>query len=339
MGAKSKIQWCDATINPCMGCSPVSPACDNCYAARMAHRLAANIKIPPYFVGLTDAGGKWTGRINLHVHLMKQVLRWQKPRRIFVGSMTDLFHENVPDEFLDQVFGYVALAPRHTFLVLTKRPERMRDYVLSRTGDGRASICRQIDSVSPAMGNRRGALEMPLPNVWLGVTAEDQAMADLRIPILLKTPAAIHFVSVEPTLGPVDISTYLDCSWACPECGAIEQHEECHREDDYSYHHCLSCGYTNDNYEPWGGVDELDWVIAGGESGPNVRFTRPEWVRSLRDQCQSASVPFFFKQWGEFLPDDQNPKIGSGSGGIRVGKRAAGRLLDGQEHNAFPEVW
>ncbi len=334
MADKTGIAWADATINPCAGCSPVSPACDHCYAARMAHRLAANIKIPPYFAGLTDDAGKWTGKVNLHPHLMKQVLRWQKPRKIFVGSMTDLFHEAVPDEFLDQVFAYMALAPQHTFLLLTKRPARMKEYVLGLQNDPeQAWRFEQQMQTAPnplhriALGFRRGK---PLPNVWLGVTAENQALADARIPILLETPAAARFVSVEPMLGKMDLTTIANPEAYDVEVGLLDSLR----------------GMTCDDAPTH---PALDWVIAGGETGPGARPMHPDWLRSLRDQCAAASVPFFFKQWGEYAPcpagkcTEVDPACKSlnedfGSAVCRVGKHAAGRLLDGQEWNEFPEV-
>lgn len=332
MADKTGIAWADATINPCAGCSPVSPACDHCYAARMAHRLAANIKIPPYFAGLTDDTGKWTGKVNLHPHLMKQVLRWQKPRKIFVGSMTDLFHEAVPDEFLDQVFAYMALAPQHTFLLLTKRPARMKEYVFGLQNDPEQAWRfeqQMLTAPNPlhriALGFRRGK---PLPNLWLGVTAENQAMADERIPILLETPAAARFVSVEPMLGPITLG-FLRAP----------------KDDDY-------VGWQGDgpiDVVVTRRADLLHWVIAGGETGPGARPMHPDWLRSLRDQCKAAGVPFFFKQWGEYAPcpagkcTEVDPACKSlnedfGSAVCRVGKHAAGRLLDGVEWNEFPAV-
>lgn len=360
MADKTGIAWADATINPCAGCSPVSPACDHCYAARMAHRLAANIKIPPYFAGLTDDAGKWTGKVNLHPHLMKQVLRWQKPRKIFVGSMTDLFHEAVPDEFLDQVFAYMALAPQHTFLLLTKRPERMRAFFERckaanwnnvRDAINHPSLCGQ--------GDRKGSLETPLPNVWLGVTIENQAMADARVPILLETPAAKRFVSIEPMLGEIALDDVDEKNWLNPECWG-----DCACDSLFGFDPGCRRNGGDGNL-----TRKLDWVICGGETGPGARPMHPDWIRSLRDQCGAAGVPFFFKQWGEWLPVDQDGAPGpaakecslppskthwmgrsgkhrpAGTGRrtedvlmLRVGKHAAGRLLDGQEWNEFPEV-
>lgn len=297
MADKSKIQWCDATINPCYGCSPVSPACDNCYAARMAHRLGK-------LTEGTVKDGRWTGKVNLFPERVEQALRWRKPRRVFVGSMTDLFHENVPDEFLDRIFAYMAVTPQHAFILLTKRPARMRDYVLG--------------TIERGMTWREGVTGRLPSNVWLGVTAEDQQRADERIPILLDTPAAKRFVSIEPMLGPVDLWPML-----IPHMN--------HGEDR----------------------DALSWVICGGESGPQARPLHPDWARSLRDQCQSAGVPFHFKQWGEFGPcgtkmsrpfdcpywDDACAKREKAFdlSMCRVGKHVAGRLLDGVEWNEFPE--
>ncbi|WP_461680217.1 DUF5131 family protein [Solidesulfovibrio sp.] len=190
MAKDSKIEWCDATWNPIVGCSWASPGCDNCYAARMAHRLGRN-PVTPQFAGLTGVDQKWTGETRLVRSQLGKPLTWRKGKRIFVCSMGDLFHESVAFAWVDQVIAVMALGPQHTFLVLTKRPERMREYY---------EYCRESswDNIRDAInhpdlwgkGNRNGVLEIPLPNVWLGVTAENQAMADERIPILLDTPAA-----------------------------------------------------------------------------------------------------------------------------------------------------
>ncbi len=302
MAAKSKIEWCDATWNPVVGCSPVSPGCDHCYAARMAHRLGAN-QATPQFAGLTGVDQKWTGETRLVRGGLNIPLTWRKNKRIFVCSMGDLFHESVPFAWVDQVFAVMALAPQHTFMLLTKRPERMREYTKSRMGDGRASICNQIDGMDPTKGDRRGSLEMPLSNVWLGVTAENQAMAVERIPVLLETPAAKRFVSVEPMLGPVNLrflhvpDAELDpfgdrwnTTWdALDGTRGVSPFGK-------------NCPFTG----PKG--THLDWVICGGETGPGARPTNPEWVRSLCDQCfKKSDVPFFFKQWGEWAPSENFP--------------------------------
>lgn len=273
MSDRTYIEWTDATWNPVSGCSKVSQGCKYCYAERMFHR--------PYL-------GRDFTDVRVHPDRLDQPLHWKKPRRIFVNSMSDLFHEKVSREFLKSVMGITVDCGQHTFQILTKRPKRMRDFCMSVGG-------------------------FP-PNVWLGVSIENQQTADERIPILLQTPAAIRFVSYEPALGPVDISRSLHVETI----GGVE-------------------------LEPW-----INWVIAGGESGPRARPSHPDWFRSARDQCQEAGVPFFFKQWGcwrqgyshnsnnVFL--SRNPSM-NGVGRVwveRVSKSVAGRLLDGREWNEFP---
>ena len=203
MADTTKIEWSDSTWNPIGGCTRVSEGCRNCYAEIMAarfsdpgqwgHGLARRVTLPD---GTTDH--RWTGKMVLHDHRLDQPLRWKKPRRIFVNSTSDLFHENVPDEWIDRVFAVMALAPQHTFQVLTKRPARARDYMLA------VGRCRSwLYESPPVAANPSVRWRMPLPNVWLGTSVEDQATADARIPHLLATPAAVRFLSCEPLLGPV----------------------------------------------------------------------------------------------------------------------------------------
>ena len=328
MADKTAIEWCDATWNPVVGCSIVSKGCTNCYAMKMAARLEAMGQ--PIYRGMTapsKTGPVWTGAVRLNPAVLAKPLSWRRPRRIFVNSMSDLFHESLPDEAIDRVFAVMALCPQHTFQVLTKRPERMRAYMRARDGMGDAALCRAINAIPAALGNRHGALEMPLPNVWLGVSVEDQAAADARIPILLDTPAARRFISAEPLLGPVDLAATVR---RCTLAGTIV---------------------------PDGKTHPLGWVIAGGESGPGARPMHPDWARGLRDQCADAGVPFFFKQWGAWRPSccslaDRrslaavhhngpvvySPDITTGDEVLmrRIGKAAAGALLDGREHRDFP---
>lgn len=347
MADKSKIQWCDATINPCYGCFPVSPACDHCYAARMAHRLGA-------LTEGTHKDGRWTGKVNLFPERMEQALRWRKPRRIFVGSMTDLFHPEVPDNFLDRVFAYMALAKQHTFLLLTKRPERMREYLTHYCCD--AEISGMIDSI---LGVEREdfCITLPLTNVILMTTIEDQPRADTRMPHLMALAGMGWETggSVEPMLGAVNFRNIT-----ISDKGGIRKTWD------------VLCGTSTTHHPVFGGggvaPGSLQWVICGGESGPNARPMHPDWARSLRDQCAAAGVPFFFKQWGEWMPcsamedEEEAPDVPYGfihddgyfdpgqdgmficRNGVRaeqtfrVGKHRAGRLLDGVEHNAFPEM-
>lgn len=377
MADKTGIAWADATINPAFGCSPVSPACDNCYAARMAARMAShpNPKVSRLYAGLTDAAGKWTGKINLHSERMEQALSWKRPRRIFVGSMTDLFHEVVPDVFLDKVFAYMAMAPQHTFILLTKRPARMLEYIKEIKTEFRehteSNSCHTFTLEIPHVVRGREVLDFkmwPLPNVILMATVEDQPRADERMPHLMAL-AGMGWrtgVSIEPMLGPVDLRNFHD-PYDRNTPGLSSGHDWLTGEE-WSFSDIFGGGpnwIEGDDY----GKRRLHWVICGGESGPNARPLHPDWARGLRDQCASAGVPYFFKQWGEWLPMDQTgaPKPGAkgrslppskahwmGQSGehrqvgrgrntedvlmLRVGKHEAGRLLDGVEHNAFPEV-
>jgi protein gp37 len=381
MGDNSKIEWTDATWNPIIGCSVVSPACTNCYAMQMAARLekmaeshfevigrtAENGPIPnSHYLGTTEpskAGPVWTGKVALAPeHILTRPLRWRKPRRIFAVSMGDPFHENVHDSWLDRIFAVMALCPQHTFQVLTKRPERMREYLTAPRPWERVSshiisdelvVGRSFDkSMAMAWAYDKGYL----PNVWVGVTVEDQCRADERLSHLLATPAAMHFVSVEPMLGPVDLAR-VSTNAVSPFDG-VEQASLINALNGHQSWH----GNVMVNIN--GGID---WVICGGESGPKARPMHPDWARYLRDQCVAAGVPFFFKQWGEWVSildrDRQDPdwradyqvrlsqKAGTcwlnldGGGGFhgarlnvmqRVGKARAGRLLDGREWNEFP---
>ena len=319
------ISWADATWNPIVGCDKVSRGCDHCYAIRTAHRMTANPNpaVSQAYAG-TEAGGEWTGKVNLLTDRLDQPLRWRKPRRIFVNAQSDLFHKDVPDDFIARVFAVMALAPQHTFQVLTKRHGRMRS--LLRSSDFRSAVEDAIKGmVSAHQPKHVWYAAWPLPNVWVGVSVEDQATADLRIPALLDTPAAVRFLSCEPLLGPVDLrlSHRLDHCTCWPYLGAHERH----------------CGY-----EPgeWSG---LDWVVVGGESGPGARPMHPAWARTLRDQCAASGVPYFFKQWGEWAPEDQTPeetvipaqyRHDDSTGCMRLGRRAAGDLLDGVQHHEWP---
>ncbi|MCI0999179.1 phage Gp37/Gp68 family protein [Ochrobactrum sp. C6C9] len=335
MADNTKIEWTDATWNPITGCKVVSPGCTNCYAMKLAGtRLAHH----PSRAGLTidtKAGPVWNGNLRFNSEWLFQPLHWKRPRRIFVCAHGDLFAEGVDDAWLDQIFGVMACSPQHIFQVLTKRPERMQAYLTTILLEHRLAAAQaQFDFPlrSPGIWPH-----LPLPNVWLGVSVEDQVRANERIPHLLTTPAAVHWISAEPLLGPVDIRDAL----ANPK----------------------TIG------EPLWQLSRIDWVVAGGESGVDARPMHPDWARSLRDQCAAAEVPFFFKQWGEWAP-----QVGAVDGWAlgddaeisrfdhrdwetdhwgesyrptwcddieddtvsRIGKRNAGRLLDGIEHNDMP---
>lgn len=321
MSEFSHIEWTDATWNPLLGCDKCSEGCKLCYAIRTAWRLQHNPNptIAKAYEGLVekrpDGSLNWTGRINLIPERLREPMGWAKPRRIFVNSQSDLFHPEVPDDYIDQVFAVMAICTRHTFQILTKRPERMKEYLLDPW-----RLDRIYDHWHSFTGSAREAQGWPLPNVWLGTSVENQKAADSRIPHLVDTPAAVRFLSCEPLLGPVD---------PCFTNGLV------HGEDAADY--------------------RVDWVIVGGESGQNARPMNPDWARSLRDQCQAAGVPFFFKQFGEYAQCIKT------AGGIvpyspeewarvergeytaqlsleRIGKKAAGRMLDGREWSEFPKV-
>jgi len=296
--ATTKIEWADKVWNPVTGCTKVSEGCRNCYAETMAKRFWKDRKFSD---------------VQCHPERLGQPLSWKKPVRVFVNSMSDLFHPDVEFDFIDEVFHIMRVAEHHTFMVLTKRPEIMLKF-----------LEWQKPIRWPA--NWVGAQ----PNIWLGVSVENQKTADERIPLLLQTPAAVRFVSCEPLLGPLDFWKFAT------------------REETFGsmFDHRGSYGfYPGLPKEPVKYHEGVDWVIVGGESGPNARPMHPDWARSIRDQCVDAGVPFFFKQWGEWVPFEQvefDPakertgiQIGN-QGMTKIGKKKAGRLLDGREWNDFP---
>jgi len=309
-------------------CEHVSEACRNCYAERLNMKLGATGG-----TGLAYKPGHRLGdEPDVEVFLDETVLvrpgLWRAPRTIFVCSMTDLFADFVLDEWLDKIFAVAALCPQHTFIMLTKRPERMQAYLRHDEAnlwqDLRMRWFRAGENICP---DRAVPLHFiaqcrvyPLPNVWLGVTAEDQPNASERTAVLRQTPAAVRLVSCEPMVGLIDLSGMLS-SWK----------DDPFTKDAFHSGHAPTPGL--------GGF--VNWVICGGETGPNARPMHPNWARSLRDQCKTAGVPFFFKQWGEFSPDDSQivgPQVVL-DGGVRmrlIGKKRAGRLLDGIKHNDFP---
>ena len=288
-GTKGKV-W-----NPITGCTKISDGCKNCYAEAIAKRFWGERKF---------------SEIKCHPERLEQPLYWKKPNRIFVNSMSDLFHECVPFEFIGRVFDIIELSKRHTYIILTKRPERMMKYITQKAN-----------------------IDKPLNNIWFGVSVENQKTADERIFVLLEVPAKVRFVSVEPMLEGISLA-----------------------------------GFDGIKYRPWLDYKKckpmLDWVICGGESGPNARPMHPYWVRELRDQCKAANVPFFFKQWGEWAlkQDDVHSKnygvltldgiwhknttgwngrpIDLDTGDaymVRVGKKEAGCMLDGLTWDEFPK--
>lgn len=359
--SKTKIEWTNggATWNPVVGCSPAKGSeqggCRECYATGQVHRFGENYRSAPGLIRLgrgprdaltfkptdTDGktlgkGAKWTGEVWLLPEVLAVPLRRRKPTTYFVNSLSDLFHESIVDSgegrrFVAALFGVMAARPQHTFQVLTKRPEKAREWFAwvekaawawdqvqltpARNGSPEAPVIWRFlfEMASQVIGHdefaalvnrtKFGDWAWPLPNVWLGTSVEDQATADARIPELLQVPASVRFLSCEPLLGPLNLETYLWHRWP----------EDMDR-------------------------GEIDWCIAGGESGPKARPMHPDWARSLRDQCVAAGVPYFFKQWGEYKHRDPSGAPDDGGDCIRVGKKAAGRELDGRTWDEYPEV-
>lgn len=307
---KSKIEWTDATWNPIRAerggrggwhCEKVSPGCAGCYAEAMNAWRGTGDKY--------NAQAIRSGRVRVYLSdVVADPLSWKKPRMIFVCSMTDLFADFVERDWIANILGVIAYCRQHTFQVLTKRAERMRALMQNLTLDE----CLNAIGLAPHFHPT-----WPPENLWLGVSVEDQARAEERIPHLLATPAAVRFLSCEPLLGPVDL-----------------------RRGIY--------GMPPNGERRGTSLQGIDWVIAGGESGAGARPMHPDWARGLRDQCQAAGVPFHFKQWGEWavsktceaLPDRPGctgVQFEDGTCMQRVGKKSAGRELDGRTWDELPE--
>lgn len=355
MAEHTPIEWSDATLPNIAGCNYKSKGCRTCWAVKDSWRLAHNPhpKVAELFKGVvvkTDAGELvWTQKRRLIPERNARPLRWRKGRRIFICSQSDLF--DAPDWFIDQVVALAALCPRHTLQVLTKEAGKMRRYFERLTAASAKEIGERIEKAIDYLFAQSGltwgriashhvvrspvgqfyAMNWPLPNLHVGVTAEDQENADKRIPDLLAAPVGVRWISAEPLLGAIDLRRSCELASVRPV---------------YSHGTAMLA---------------LDWVVAGGESGKKARPMHPAWARSLRDQCAAARVPFLFKQWGAWVPWDRYPsgppekaktetywpngEIGAGSWGthggsgmhlVRVGKKAAGRLLDGRVHTEFP---
>ncbi len=259
MGDKSGIEWTEATWNPITGCTKVSPGCKFCYAERIWPRVYG--KNRPFT------------NIQVHDDRMSLPLRWRRPRRIFVNSMSDLFHPQIENAVISHIFDVMARCPQHIFQVLTKRPGHMREFM----SDG--GLVHRVDSNRGFLASDGHVYVWPLPNVWLGVSVEDQTAADERIPPLLETPAAVRWLSCEPLLKPVDLNR-IDARWWEPDSAGMKLS-------------CLYGGRSTDT--PW----HIDWVVVGGESGRTKAKCRPmqaSWAVSIMEQCRDAGVPFFMKQ-------------------------------------------
>jgi len=304
--SKTKIEWSEFSWNPVVGCSKVSEGCLNCYAEKMAERLASIACSPKKKAPLTESElaytnvvqmwhdpkiektywKGWNGKTAFVESALEKPLHWKKPRMIFVCSMSDLFHESVPFEWLDKVMAIIALCPQHKFQILTKQQKRMLEYYTKpKTLKGECVNNQILPTVQFRVKKRvrtvvhhsqqysKQQLNMwdgrwPLPNLWLGVTCENQRTADERIPILLQIPAAVRFISFEPLLEDIDFNL-------------IERPNHFHST-------------------PYGWLKyfgkQIHWIIIGCESGPKRRPCKLEWVRNIVSQCKAANVPVFIKQ-------------------------------------------
>lgn len=357
---KTSISWCDYTWNPIRGCTPVSPGCENCYAKRVGQRF-----------GL--AADCWDGKVELVRSAMHKPLHWKDPGLVFLASMGDVFHDAIPDSYRMEIWRVMGMAPKHLFLVLTKRPERMLEW-LKRWADVEDPVLdfkatRGPEEIRAYYKSQRALLfadmieawgkppngaayplydwaegirywPAALPNIWLGVTAENQEQADKRVPLLLQAPAAGRFVSVEPMLGPVGLDALPDGSWY-------------DREGATRYNALMGEAWYGDTGEHGlSGGPKIDWLVCGGESGPKARPMELAWARGLRDECITGSTPFHFKAWGEWAPavlhiggrsyypgrDPRERGLESFCPPMaREGKKYAGRLLDGREWNDRPK--
>lgn len=368
MGDHSKIEWTDASWNPIRArnkatgkvgwhCEHATTGCEHCYSEGFNKRLGTGLAFKP--------GHRKDIEIFLDEQMLTQPLRWKKPRRIFVCSMTDAFADFVTDEMLDKMFAVMALCPQHTFQVLTKRAPRMRRYMLPTTEIpmlGRLPLERvhlaaaAADDACETWGwcrNRAMAATpynlylqaaWPLPNVWLGVSAERQQEAEERIPDLRATPAAVRFVSLEPLLGPIDLLAADDYAFGTLKVRLPKKMPDIHPPISGTSTLGEAVTSLGGSMEPMN--DGLDWVIVGGESGAGARPMHPAWARSLREQCAAASIAFFFKQWGRHVPFQGEMETFGAGAGVNYfhptkksdAKTAVGRLLDGVEHSEFPKV-
>ena len=338
MSKTTSIEWCDSTFNPWTGCTQVSPGCDHCYAEGWAKR-SGTVQWGPHAERRRTTPTNWRAPLQWHAQAAEFFAAHGRRQRVFCASLADVFDNQVPAQWREDLFELIRQTPRLDWLLLTKRPQ---------------NIIRMVREQGAIAGN--GSRYLP-ENVRLGTTAEDQTRANLNLPHLLTTRdelgASNLFVSVEPMLGPVDLTRVVY--------PAFRQRDEL---DPYVAYDALRGHMIGPDDV---GLAKLDWVICGGESGPGARPMHPDWARSLRDQCTAAGVPFLFKQWGEWskcVGDEQreHPEalrakrenhstawpdgtVGYGNhrqnGGLgtpllRVGKKVAGRLLDGREHNDFP---
>ncbi|MEW6775369.1 MAG: DUF5131 family protein [Bdellovibrionota bacterium] len=367
MSTKSKIEWLvgddgqeGTSWNLTVGCQKTGKGCDNCYAIPFAHRLAAspNPAVAEIYKGLTRKSSKgygleWTGLVKTVPERLEEPLHWKKPRKVFVDSMSDLFHKDVPFEFIDKALAVMALCQRHTFIILTKRPDRMREYFsgfwqdnpkekepnAQRWDDARRWLRDLLRTVNPQESERVGIAmayqKFPIPNVWCLFSAWDQESFEKGYVELAHTPAAVRGVSLEPLLGPVDL---VNC-----------------QGEDHHFNPLTGEAWDDENGDLTDDLKyaRLDWVIVGGESGGKARPSDLLHILQIRDDCGRSGTPFFFKQWGKYRPCQGHEGPGYSrfcesyysdgmtylsKGMWAAGKKEAGRVLDGRTWDGFPEV-
>lgn len=315
--SKTKIEWAEKVWNPIRGCSRVSEGCRNCYAERQAVRFSGEGLPYHGYAEKTSSGPRWTGKVKLIREMLDKPLRWRKPARIFVNSMSDLFYESLSFGEIAAVFGVMAACPQHTFQVLTKRAQRMREWFrwVDEPESGKVQAAALVALRGDVRLHQSDGHRWPLPNVWLGVSAEDQSTADERIPHLLQCPAAVRWVSAEPLLGSIDMAGPLGLEWEqCDAC--CERYPDVYWGNDNQWKtvigdtfaglrcpDCFKSAVKASGEEPRleiirSPLSRLDWVVVGGESGHGARPCNVEWIRSIRDQCKEVGVACFVKQLG-----------------------------------------
>lgn len=349
---KTSISWTGKTWNVTDGCRRKSAGCENCYAERQAARFSG--KGLPYegLVKITKNGPRWTGAVKFSAKRLAYPLRWREPQLVFVDSMSDLFYEKFTNEQIAAVFGVMAAAHWHTFQILTKRSKRMREWFAwveceaGKAGPGaEVELCVNCADEYDVLGTRVvRAPQWPLPNVWIGVSCENQDAADERVPDLLHTPAVTRFLSCEPLIGPIDLLPWFDPVGAC-DCASNASHCKggCPK-------HATWRGTATPPQSPVAVDPTIDLVIAGCESGPKSRPCDVDWLRALRDQCDDANVDFFLKQAETLVDHDEAPTsklrvaVGSGAGSRKKGRGPGGfpiielPYLDGVQHAELPSA-
>lgn len=353
MAENSKIEWCDSTFNPFIGCTKVSPGCDNCYAEKLMDHRMQKVVWGAGQARVRTSAANWCKPLAWNAAHEQFFAEHGRRQRVFCASLADVFDNAVDPQWRVDLFALIQKTPNLDWLLLTKRIGNVSGMVPLPWISKPFQHGPDLENIYPA--------DWPA-NVWLGATICNQEEADRDIPKLLAVPARVRFLSIEPMLGPVELNGHdyplapgltEGMDWLT---GRRSQYSDIFGGDAFPWRERDDYKFPADACEP-----RLHWVIVGGESGPNARPMHPDWVRSIRDQCAGAGVAFLFKQWGEYIDMvdahlDIEPGVylnrdgrtaneakaiadgGKWKGMYRVGKKAAGRLLDGVQHDGFPEV-